>query len=87
MSQAKVDQYKKNKANRKELLAKEKRQKMITKICTTAVLAVLGVWIGISTVDFIIDNRPVDKIYCNTKAIDDYLTSLEKTETTESTEK
>ena len=32
MSQAKVDKYKVEKANRKEIIAKEKRQKMIMKI-------------------------------------------------------
>ena len=84
MSQAKVDQYKKEKANRKETMAKEKRQKMIMKICSGAVLTVLAVWIGISTVDFIIDNRPVNTIYCDTKEIDDYLEKLyDDVETTE----
>ena len=85
MSQAKVDQYKKEKANRKETIAKEKRQKMIVKICSGVILTVLAVWIGISTVDFIIDNRPVNTIYCDTKEIDDYLEKLYDTE--ESTQK
>ncbi len=85
MSQAKVDQYKKEKANRKETIAKEKRQKMIVKICSGVILTVLAVWIGISTVDYIIDNRPVNTIYCDTKEIDDYLEKLYDTE--ESTQK
>ncbi len=85
MSQAKVDQYKKEKANRKETIAKEKRQKMIVKICSGVILTVLAVWVGISTVDFIIDNRPVNTIYCDTKEIDDYLEKLYDTE--ESTQK
>ena len=41
MSQAKVDQYKKEKANRKEILAKEKRQKMMIKLGASAVLVAL----------------------------------------------
>lgn len=83
MSQAKVDQYKKEKANRKETIAKEKRQKLIVKICSGAVLLVLVAWIGISTVDFIVDNRPVKTIYCETTEIDNYLNSLYEEETTE----
>ena len=83
MSQAKVDQYKKEKANRKEIIAKEKRQKMITKICTSAVLVVLVGWIGVSTADFIYESRPKEKIYVQTTEIDNYLNSLYEEESTE----
>ena len=83
MSQAKVDQYKKEKANRKQIMAKEKRQKMIVKICSGVLLTVLAAWVGVSTVDFIIDNRPVKTFYCDTKEIDNYLESLNE----EATEK
>ena len=83
MSQAKVDQYKKEKANRKETLAKEKRQKMIIKIGSGAVILVLAAWIGISTVDFIYESRPQEKIYVQTTEIDNYLEALYAEETTE----
>lgn len=83
MSQAKVDQYKKEKANRKETMAKEKRQKMIIKICSGAVLLVLVAWVGISTVDFIYESRPQDTVYVETTEIDNYLESLYEEETTE----
>ena len=83
MSQAKVDQYKKEKANRKETLAKEKRQKMTMKLCTSAVLVVLVAWIGISTADFIYESRPKEKIYVQTTEIDKYLEDLYAEETTE----
>ena len=83
MSQAKVDQYKKEKANRKETMAKEKRQKMLMKICTSAILVVLVGWIGISTADFIYESRPKEKIYVQTTEIDKYLESLYKEESTE----
>ena len=83
MSQAKVDQYKKAKANRKEIMAKEKRQKMIIKICTSAVLVVLVGWIGVSTADFIYESRPKEKIYVQTAEIDNYLNSLYEEESTE----
>jgi len=80
MSQAKVDQYKKEKANRKETMAKEKRQKMLTKIVGSVVGIVLVAWVGVSVIDFIVENRPVEKIYCETAEIDNYLDGLyEKT--------
>ena len=73
MSQAKVDQYKKEKANRKETVAKEKRNKKITKFCAGIVVALLAVWVGVSTVDAIKANRPAEKIYCETTELDEYI--------------
>ena len=83
MSQAKVDQYKKEKANRKEIIAKEKRQKMIQKVCVSAVLVVLVAWVGISTADFVYESRPKDKVYVQTTEIDKYLDSIYAEETTD----
>ena len=83
MSQAKVDQYKKEKANRKETMAKEKRQKMLMKIGVSAVLVVLVAWVGISTADFIYESRPKEKIYVETTEIDKYLDSIYAEETTD----
>lgn len=76
MSQAKVDQYKKEKANRKETMAKEKRQKMLMKICSSVVLVAVVAWIGISTVDSVYENRPKEKVYVQTTEIDNYLEAL-----------
>ena len=83
MSQAKVEQYKKEKANRKATLAKEKRQKMITKICVSVILVVLVSWMGVSTVTAIYDNRPQKTVYVETDAIDEYLEGLNAEESTE----
>ena len=83
MSQAKVDQYKKAKANRKETMAKEKRKKTMMKLCAGAVFTVLLAWVGISTVDFIYDSRPQETIYVQTTEIDNYLDSLYAEETTD----
>lgn len=76
MSQAKVDQYKKEKVNRKETIAKEKRQKMMMKLGASAVLVALVAWIGISTADFVYESRPKEKIYVQTTEIDNYLDSI-----------
>ena len=83
MSQAKVDKYKVEKANRKEIIAKEKRQKMIQKVCVSTVLVVLVAWIGISTADFVYESRPKDKVYVQTTEIDKYLDSIYAEETTD----
>lgn len=86
MSQAKVDKYKLEKANRKETVKKEKRNRMIAKVCTSIVGIALVAWIAVSAVMFVIDNRPVNTIYATTAGIDDYLNELYAEETEESTE-
>lgn len=48
MSQKKVDAYKKEKANRAEIMKKEKRILMLEKIAGLLVCALLVVWIGFS---------------------------------------
>ena len=83
MSQAKVDQYKKEKANRKETIAKEKRKKLLVKICCGVVGLAFVAWIGISVADSVYDNRPKETVYVQTTEIDNYLDSLYAEETTE----
>ncbi len=86
MSQAKVDKYKLEKANRKEIVAKEKRNRMIVKVCTSVVGIALVAWIAVSVVMYVIDNRPINTIYATTAGIDDYLNELYEEETESSTE-
>ena len=76
MSQAKVDQYKKDKVNRKETMAKEKRSRMISKLCWSVAGVILVAWVGISAVNFVYESRPVETIYCDTSALDSFLNSL-----------
>ena len=87
MSQAKVDKYKAEKANRKEIMAKEKRQKMLIKIIGSVIGVVLVAWIGVSAGVAVYNSRPVDKIYVTTADLDDYLNDLYEEETEESTDK
>lgn len=87
MSQAKVDKYKVEKANRKETIAKEKRQRMIVKIVGSVIGIALVAWIGISAAVSIYNNRPVDTIYATTAGIDDYLNEIYADETEDDTEK
>ena len=86
MSQAKVDKYKAEKANRKETVAKEKRNKKLIKFASGLVFGLLAVWIGFSAVDFVKENRPVETIYAQTGALDEYLNYLFEEEVTEATE-
>lgn len=48
MSQKKVDEYKKYKANRKQIIAREKKMKKIKKavatVCAVAIIGGLGYW-------------------------------------------
>ena len=46
MSQAKVEQYKKDKANRKKTMKKEKMQRIAGRICACAILVVIVGWAG-----------------------------------------
>ena len=85
MSQAKVDKYKADKANRKEIMAKEKRQKAVTKACVSVVGVLLVAWVAVSTVYAIYDARPVNTIYTTTASIDDYVNGLFAEETEETT--
>ena len=83
MSQAKVDKYKQEKVNRKEIMAKEKRQKLISKVCITAVLVVIGAWMAVGVGEFVYESRPKDTIYVQTTELDNYIESLNAEETTD----
>ena len=86
MSQAKVDKYKVEKANRKEIMAKEKRQKTITKACVSVVSLVVVAWFAVSAVVAIYDARPKNTIFTTTAEVEEYLNGLYPEETEESTE-
>ena len=76
MSQAKVDQYKKDKANRRETVAKEKRNKKLVKLCAGVVMLALAAWIGISAVDAVKNSQPAKTIYVDTAELDNYISEL-----------
>ncbi len=75
MSQAKVDRYKEQKANRQKIMKKEKRERMLWKVGSYAVLLVLVAWIGVSAYNrFHVETR---KFYeADTTAVDTYLNGL-----------
>lgn len=78
MSQAKVEQYKKVKANRKKIVARERMQRRLAAIAGWAVLAVLVVWAGASGYRIYENNRPEQTYTIDTSAVDNYIDTLEE---------
>lgn len=78
MSQQKVDKYKKDKANRKQIMRKEKMEKIAWKAGAYVVLLVLVGWIGFSVYGRYSEGQEtqVKSYVVDTAAVDDYLVSL-----------
>lgn len=75
MSQEKVNRYKEEKANRKELLAKEKKRQAITKAVAGVIVLALVCWLGYSIYDTA--TRPDSStIEMDASALDSYLSSM-----------
>ena len=81
MSQAKVEQHKKDKANRKKIMAKERVQRLAVRICAVVVLVAIVGWAGYTGYQYYEQNRPTKTIYADTTAISDYVKGLDSTET------
>ena len=76
MSQEKVNQYKENKKNRKEIEKKAKQKSMITKVVAGVIGAVLVIWLGYSAV-VTIQNAEGPAVTVDASAISEYVTNLE----------
>ena len=75
MSQEKVNRYKEEKANRKEILAKERKKQTIARVCAGVVALALVCWLGYSVYDM--TTRPdTSTIEMNASALDSYLSSM-----------
>lgn len=85
MSQEKVNKYKEQKANRKEIMKKEKRAAFIRNVMAGVVLVVAISWVGYSGVTYIIRHWPRPEVDVNYTAIADYVESLVAEETEETT--
>lgn len=72
MSQEKVEKYKEAKANRKEIMKKEKRARIFrNSMAVVALVAVVG-WLGYSAVAFYFDNLPREEVQVDYTAISDF---------------
>lgn len=76
MSQEKVDRYKKEKANRKKNLKKEKFQNILRKCVVGVVGLVLIGWIGYSAYGTYKSNKPKDKVQIDYTAVKDLTQNL-----------
>lgn len=85
MSQEKVDRYKEQKANRKELMKRAKRAELIRNCIASVVLVAVIGWVGYSGVTYIIKHQPRPEVDVNYTAVADYVESLTAEETTEDT--
>ena len=70
MSQAKVDRYKEEKANRKKVMRKEKVANRLRKCAVVA--AALVVWIGYSAYNMYESSRPVKEAEVNYQSVDTF---------------
>lgn len=76
MSQEKVAKYKESKANRKELMKKEKQARKIRNIVAGVVCLVLLGWVGYSGVTYLQENKPRQEVEVDYSAIDEYTENL-----------
>ena len=80
MSQAKVDQHKKQKANRKKEMRKEKLERTAVGVLGVVIVAAICVWIGYSVYGKTTGNTGSDAessaVTVNSDAVDDYLDGL-----------
>ncbi len=87
MSQKKVDMYKEQKANRKNIIKKEKRTALLEKVVGVLVLAAAIGWIGFSVHTKVTDKgdvpAEVEETVVDMSALDNYLTGLEASEEAE----
>lgn len=75
MSQEKVNRYKEQKKNRKEIVKKEKRKAVISKVCVAAVLLVVAGWLVYSAV-ITVQNIEGPAVTVDTSALTDYVNTL-----------
>ena len=84
MSQAKVDQHKKEKANRKKEMRREKLERIAVGALGVVIVAAICVWIGYSVYGKTTGNTAADSenstVTVNTDAVDDYLDGLAEEE-------
>ena len=80
MSQAKVDQYKKTKAHRKESMRREKLERALAWVIVAIIAAAICIWIGFSIYSKATgtsgSGTTDSTVSVNTDAVDNYLDDL-----------
>ncbi|MCD7709240.1 MAG: hypothetical protein LUI02_05135 [Clostridiales bacterium] len=80
MSQAKVERYKQEKANRKKIIRREKRQHVAGVTVAWVIIAAIVVWACYSGYSLYASNIPTKTIYTNISSMEDYFSSLSDSE-------
>ncbi len=82
MSQKKVEQYKKEKANRQQIMKREKRKAALEKGVVALVLVAIVGWLGFSAYGQVQKGQSaqVTETVMDASAIDEYLNNLQATE-------
>lgn len=78
MSQEKVDRYKKEKANRKQMIRKQRMMNVLRKCVLTVSALVLVGWLGYSAYDTYTSNQERELVSVNYDAVNTYLNNLAK---------
>lgn len=78
MSQAKVDRYKQEKANRKKIVAKERMKRRIASVVGWVVVLAIVAWAGVSGYNIYENSRPEQNYVVDISAISDYLGTLDE---------
>lgn len=76
MSQEKVNKYKEEKANRKEIMKKEKNKRTVRRVVAGVCGVVLAVWLGYSAVNVYQNSRPREAVEVNYDALTEYQQEL-----------
>lgn len=79
MSQEKVNKYKEEKANRKEIMKKEKMQHMIRRCVVGVCGLALVAWLGYSAYNVYEESQPKESVAVNYDAITEYQSELAAT--------
>ncbi|HIW22204.1 MAG TPA: hypothetical protein H9887_09330 [Candidatus Dorea intestinavium] len=76
MSQAKVDEYKKSKSNRKKEVKRKKIKKFVAKVGSILILLVLVGWAGHSIYVGYQNKKPTETVEVKYDKFNDYLNTL-----------
>ena len=80
MSQEKVDRYKKEKANRKQTVMKQKRQNALRKCIVGLIGILLVVWIGYSGYSRYEENKPKTEVAIDYSALGELTEQLSQSD-------
>ena len=85
MSQEKVNKYKEEKANRKTILKRQKRNRIIARVISSVIGLVIVGWIGYSIYDRAMTNIKTSQTEVDLAAVNDYISGLTEADTEEDT--